>query len=122
MERGPSMRYALLKDEHHYWFVEMPKTHMYQLLALLRRLHKEVGKLTVEILPKVPHPVAEFSNLELLDAGYRLYSGIEFITELENTFVALKESNYPLISLLTEIRALQAQLEQWYEEQEEGLY
>jgi hypothetical protein len=116
------MRYALLKDEHHYWFVEMPKTHMYQLLALLRRLHKEVGKLTVENLPNVPHPVAELGDLEILDASYRLYTGIEYITELENTFVALKESNYPLISLLTEIRALQAQLEQWYEEWEEGSY
>jgi hypothetical protein len=34
----------------------------------------------------------------------------------------LKEEAYPLIALLTEIRALLAQLEQWYEEEAEGLH
>jgi hypothetical protein len=41
---------------------------------------------------------------------------------LEKSFAAIREEAYPLIALLTEIRALQAQMEQWYEEYEEGLH
>jgi hypothetical protein len=41
------------------------------------------------------------------------------LNNLEQDFAQIKEQSYPLISLLTEIRALQAQLEQWYEEEYE---
>jgi hypothetical protein len=56
----------------------------------------------------------------LVDVNYSLTHGLDYINQLEQTFVAIQEKQYPLISLLTEIRALQAQLEQWYEEEMEA--
>jgi hypothetical protein len=41
------------------------------------------------------------------------------VNRLEQTFASIQEKAYPLISLLTVIRALEAQLEQWYEEEME---
>lgn len=113
MER---QRYGVLKLGESLEFVQMPASHMYQLTALNRRLHKEIGKLTAANKPKLPWLIAECDNLELVDADYPLMNGLEYINQLEHAFASIEESTYPLISLLTEIRALQAQLEQWYEE------
>jgi hypothetical protein len=116
----PQMRYALLKQDSELEFVEMPATHMYQLTALNRRLHKELEKLTASNVPALPYVIAEFDHLELIGTTYVTTQGLEYINRLEQTFSSIKEKEYPLISLLTEIRALQAQLEQWYEEELEG--
>ena len=114
----PHMKYNVFKLGDRIEFVEMPATHAYQLSALIHRLHKETGKLTAGT-PDLPHIVAECDNLELMDPQYRVWHGLEYINRLEQDFAALDEKTYPLISLLTEIRALQAQLEQWYEEEAE---
>lgn len=103
------------------FFVEMPATHAYQLSALNLRLHKEVSKLTADNVPELPKAVAECTGLELLDENEVPVGGLAYINELERAFASIRENAYPLISLLTEIRALQAQLEQWYEEEEEAL-
>lgn len=113
----PQMKYNIFKLGEQIEFVEMPATHAYQLSALNRRLHKEIEKLTAGNKPELPHIVAECDNLDLIDARYRLWSGLEYINHLEHAFASIDEKTYPLISLLTEIRALQAQLEQWYEEE-----
>ncbi|MNE86746.1 hypothetical protein D3C80_1838740 [compost metagenome] len=73
-------------------------------------------------MPDLPLAVAECDALELLREGYALESGLGYINRLESAFASIQEKEYPLISLLTEIRALQAQLEQWYEEEEEGVH
>ncbi|WP_141336612.1 hydrolase/acyltransferase [Paenibacillus sp. tmac-D7] len=114
-------KYALLQRNEQLEFVEMPSTHMYQLAALNQRLHKELDKLTVSGIPALPYFIAEFEGLEIIRPGYELQHGLDYINRLEQTFAALQqqEKQYPLVSLLTEIRALQAQLEQWYEEEEE---
>jgi len=113
------MRYALLKLGDMLEFVEMPASHMYQLTALNRRLHKEIGKLTADNAPMLPRVIMECDNLELVETEYPLVTGLEYLNQLESAFASVKESAYPLVSLLTEIRALQAQMEQWYEEYEE---
>ncbi|MDH4619677.1 hydrolase/acyltransferase [Brevibacillus sp. AY1] len=110
------MRYLLLQDESGLQFVAMPESHMYQLIALLKRLDKEIGKLTIPDRPKLPDVLAECSDLEILDTAHRITEGLDYVSQLEQRFAALKESEYPLISLLTEIRALQAQLEYLNEE------
>lgn len=115
------MRYALLKLEDQLQFVEFPGPYIYQLTALNQRLHKEISKLTAVNVPKLPVLIAEFDALEIIDPSYSLLTGLEYMDQLEKTFAAIKEEAYPLISLLTEIRALEAQMEQWYEEYEEGL-
>lgn len=115
----PTMRYCILQQGSELIFVEMPADYAYQLSALNLRLGKEVGKLTAEQVPVLPVVVAECEHLELLRESDRIESGLDYINKLESSFAAIPESSYPLISLLTEIRALQAQLEQWYEE--EGL-
>lgn len=112
-------RYGVLKLGDRLEFVEMPESHMYQLTALNRRLHKEIVKLTAENTPELPRLIAECDNLELVDPEYPLLNGLEYINQLEQAFASIQETSYPLVSLLTEIRALQAQLEQWYEEYEE---
>ncbi|SFE12932.1 hypothetical protein SAMN05216378_2422 [Paenibacillus catalpae] len=114
----PTMRYVLMNGGSNIFFVEMPESHAYQLSALNLRLHKEIDKLTAERVPQLPYAVAECDNVELHDSTVRIVSGLDYINELERDFAAVKESAYPLIALLTEIRALQAQLEQWYEEEE----
>jgi len=98
-------------------FVEMPATHAYQLEALNVRLHKEIGKLTADNVPQLPQVVAECSQVEFLQDKYSTMNGLDYMNQLEASFVAIREQSYPIISLLTEIRALQAQLEQWYEEE-----
>ena len=113
------LRYAWLKEENHWFVVAMPEDHMYQLTALHVRLHKEIDKLTVDQAPTLAHVVAECSDLDMLDDSIVVQRGFDYLSELEKRFASLKEKNYPLISLLTEIRALQAQMEQWEEEQEE---
>lgn len=113
----PDMTYVILQGpDGGLQFVEMPDTHAYQLSALLLRLHKEVSKLTADNVPVLPHPVAECKALELLDKNRQIVSGLDYINRLERSFAAIRETAYPLVALLTEIRALQAQLEQWYEE------
>jgi hypothetical protein len=114
-----TMRYVLLKQSDNILFVEMPASHAYQLSALNLRLHKEIDKLTAEHIPNLPYAVAECDDVELHDTSITIVSGLDYINSLEQDFAVVKEKAYPLISLLTEIRALQAQLEQWYEEYEE---
>lgn len=98
-------------------FVEMPADYAYQLSALNLRLNKEIAKLTASQVPALPRAVAECDRLDLLQESLQIKSGLDYINELEASFAAIREENYPLVSLLTEIRALQAQLEQWYEEE-----
>lgn len=117
-----TMRYVLMKQGDLISFVEMPKSHAYQLSALNLRLHKEIEKLTAEHIPSLPYALAECDNVDLHSEAVTISSGLDYINTLERDFASIKEQSYPLISLLTEIRALQAQLEQWYEELEEGLY
>lgn len=114
-----TMRYAILQYIDHIEFVEMPATHAYQLTALHLRLHKELEKLTASNIPSLPKVIAECDALDLVSTGYTLHHGLAYINQLEQTFAAINEQAYPLVSLLTEIRALQAQLEQWYEDEEE---
>ncbi|MEW9699957.1 hydrolase/acyltransferase [Paenibacillus sp. SI8] len=116
----PQMRYAILKHEQQLEFVEMPSAYMYQLTALNQRLHKEVEKLTAADVPQLPRVIAECDNLELIGTANTLTHGLDYINALEQSFAGIQEKSYPLISLLTEIRALQAQLEQWYEEEFEA--
>lgn len=111
------LKIILLQDGADLIFVEMPATHAYQLTALLFRLHKEAGKLTADNVPVLPQVVAECAQVEFLQDQYSTISGLDYINRLEAAFAAIDERSYPIISLLTEIRALQAQLEQWYEEE-----
>jgi len=113
------MRYILMRGERGFYFVEMPASHAYQLSALNLRLHKELDKLTADNVPSLPHAVAECADLELHDRTIPVIGGLDYMNALERDFSAIREQAYPLISLLTEIRALQAQLEQWYEEEAE---
>ncbi|MCG7408873.1 hydrolase/acyltransferase [Paenibacillus sp. ACRRX] len=113
------MRYIIFQQDTQLEFVAMPADYAYQLSALNLRLNKEIGKLTASNVPSLPFAVAECDQLELLREQDTLTSGIEYMTRLEQAFAAIQETEYPLISLLTEIRALLAQLEQWYEEEEE---
>ncbi|WP_223069086.1 hydrolase/acyltransferase [Paenibacillus caui] len=112
-----TMRYCILQQDPDLIFVEMPADYAYQLSALNLRLNKEVDKLTAEQVPDLPKAVAECDSLELLRESDQIVSGLDYINELENSFSSIRETSYPLISLLTEIRALQAQLEQWYDEE-----
>jgi len=115
----PEMSYVILQqDGGELQFVEMPASHAYQLSALNFRLHKELSKLTANNVPKLPIAIAECRGLELLDETRTPTGGLQYINELEQAFAAIREDAYPLISLLTEIRALQAQLEQWYEDED----
>jgi hypothetical protein len=113
-------KYALLQHGATLEAVEFPATHLYQLTALNQRLHKELGKLTAESVPGLPHVVAECFGLEPVSPELRVIGGLDYMNELERSFAQVQEKSYPLISLLTEIRALLAQLEQWYEEELEG--
>lgn len=108
---------VLLQDEATLYFVAMPASHAYQLAALIVRLHKEISKLTAVNVPRLPQIIAECSDVEFLQDQYSTIEGLDYINQLEADFSAVKETSYPLVSLLTEIRALQAQLEQWYEEE-----
>ena len=117
----PTMRYVILQQDQELQFVEMPEEYAYQLSALNLRLNKEIDKLTAENVPGLPRAVAECDSLELLREEHSLESGLAYINRLERAFASIQESEYPLISLLTEIRALQAQLEQWYEEEAENV-
>lgn len=113
----PKMRMVLLKLHDQLTFVEMPSSHAYQLTALNHRLHKELGKLTAKQVPELPTAIAEFDELELTVPDYQVTGGLDYVNQLERSFSEIEEKEYPLIALLTEIRALQAQLEQWYEEE-----
>ncbi|WP_047152414.1 hypothetical protein [Aneurinibacillus tyrosinisolvens] len=112
------MRYCILTAENRLEFVAMPESYMYQLVALLHRLHKEIDKLTAAERPALPAVIGECSELELLDPHSSIVEGIDYLDTLEKQFASLNEENYPLISLLTEIRALHAQLEYLKEEGE----
>ena len=112
------MKVMILKRDNDLQFVSMPETYAYQLTALHQRLHKELPKLTAEQVPHLPAVIAECADLELIDESYTIINGLEYINELEQSFAGIDEKSYPIIALLTEIRALQAQLEQWFEEME----
>ncbi|MEV2679205.1 hydrolase/acyltransferase [Paenibacillus larvae] len=111
--------YAILQSQQGLQFVQMPDTHLYQLTALHQRLHKELDKLTACELPDLPVVLAECRSLELISAEHNIHQGLEYINQLKQSFASIPEKSYPLISLFTEIRALQAQLEQWYEEEDD---
>ncbi|MDF2923224.1 MAG: hydrolase/acyltransferase [Paenibacillaceae bacterium] len=113
------VRYGILKLGAQLEFVQMPQSHMYQLTALNHRLHKEIVKLTAANIPELPRLIAECDDLELIDTTIPRLTGLAYINQLEQAFASIEETSYPLVSLLTEIRALQAQLEQWYEDAEE---
>lgn len=113
----PKMRYVILQQQQELQFVEMPADYAYQLSALNLRLNKEIAKLTAASVPQLPLAIAECDALDLLQEQYHIQGGLDYINQLEQAFAAIDEKSYPLISLLTEIRALQAQLEQWYEEE-----
>ncbi|OXM88397.1 hydrolase/acyltransferase [Paenibacillus rigui] len=113
------MRYAVLQLNDQIEFVELPASHAYQLSALNLRLHKELEKLTAANVPSLPRIIAECDNLDIVHPSYKLHHGLEYINQLECAFASINEQAYPLVSLLTEIRALQAQLEQWYEDEED---
>lgn len=113
----PVMRYVTMLHQEHILFVEMPASHAYQLSALNLRLRKEIDKLTADAVPVLPRVIAECNDVELHDPSARIVSGLDYINGLEADFASIREKAYPLVSLLTEIRALQAQLEQWYEEE-----
>ena len=115
----PAVRYVLQKLGNHIEFVEMPASHAYQLCALNQRLHKELNKLTAANVPALPVVIADCGDVELVGPDCPIIGGLDYINELERSFAAIDEKSYPLIALLTEIRALQAQLEQWYEEEYE---
>lgn len=114
-----TMRYIIMRSGQDVSFVEMPESHAYQLSALNLRLHKEIDKLTAAHVPTLPYAIAECADVELHDKSVAITSGLTYMNELERDFAGIEEKSYPLISLLTEIRALQAQLEQWYEEEYE---
>ncbi|OPA74036.1 hydrolase/acyltransferase [Paenibacillus selenitireducens] len=116
----PKMRYIILQHQNHLEFIEMPSDYAYQLSALNLRLNKEVSKLTAAEVPVLPLAIAECDTLELLQESSKIENGLNYINRLEQSFASVEEKSYPLISLLTEIRALQAQLEQWYEEEAEA--
>lgn len=116
----PQMRYVILQGQQQLQFVEMPADYAYQLSALNLRLNKEIDKLTALELPVLPRAVAECEQLELLEEIHQVTGGLDYINQLESSFASIQETSYPLVSLLTEIRALQAQLEQWYEEEYES--
>ncbi|CAM5796961.1 MULTISPECIES: hypothetical protein [Brevibacillus] len=105
------MRYLILQEQTGLRFVAMPESHMYQLVALLKRLQKEIDKLTIAERPQLPTVIAECAELELLSDAFQTEDGLAYVSRLESHFSSLQETVYPLISLLTEIRALQAQLE-----------
>ncbi|MGZ9583627.1 hydrolase/acyltransferase [Paenibacillus marinisediminis] len=113
------MRYIIFKHDTEFEYVEMPADYAYQLSALNLRLNKEIGKLTAPNVPKLPVAVAECDGLELLREQEQIISGLDYMNRLERAFSSIRETEYPLIALLTEIRALLAQLEQWYEEEAE---
>lgn len=110
------MRYCLLQSSNDLRFVAVPEDHMYQLIALMRRLHKEIDKLTATDKPVLPKVVAECGELETHDPDCQVVDGLTFINELEKQFANIHDTEYPVISLLTEIRAFQAQLEYLAEE------
>ncbi len=113
----PVMKFVILQDQQAIRFVEIPESHAYQLTALHHRLNKEVGKLTAADVPDLPKALAECDGLELTDNSQTIVSALDYINGLETEWSSIQEKSYPIISLLTEIRALQAQLEQWYEEE-----
>ncbi|GGF95802.1 hydrolase/acyltransferase [Paenibacillus abyssi] len=113
----PTMRYIIMKSDAAISVVEMPASHAYQLSALNLRLHKEIDKLTADNVPRLPYAIAECADLELHSPSITVTGGLDYMNALEKDFSGIQEKSYPLISLLTEIRALQAQLEQWYEEE-----
>jgi len=111
------MKYVLLQLDDRLEFVEIPADYAYQLSALNLRLHKETGKLTAPNVPRLPRVVAECGETDILDPAAERTDALTYMQRLEAQFAAIQETSYPLISLLTEIRALLAQLEQWYEEE-----
>lgn len=115
----PEVKYVIFQNKDQLHFVEMPASYAYQLSALNHRLHKEINKLTAGDVPELPFVIAECETLELIHPDFMIMTGLEYLNQLEQAFSSIQEKQYPLISLLTEIRALQAQMEQWYEELED---
>jgi len=113
-----TVNHCLIKENDKLILISIVPSHMYQFTALIYRLHKEISKLTVDTIPVVPEVLLECGPVEVTSPDIMIQDGLDYINTLEKRFSELKEENYPLISLLTEIRAFQAQLEYLLEEQE----
>jgi hypothetical protein len=111
------MRYCILELDGHIQFVSIPDEYVNQFIALIRRLHKEINKLTVKDIPNLPYVLGESHHIEWLEKP-PVQDGLSFLIHLEHDFMELEENQYPVISLLTEIRALKAQFEHLLEENE----
>lgn len=111
------MRYCILTNGQQTEFIALPGEYTDQFIALIRRLHKEIDKLTVEQPPILPVVLGEVDEIHWIENSPAI-DGLAYIHQLEKQFANVQEENYPLISLLTEIRALQAQLEHLVEEGE----
>ncbi|HBI02935.1 MAG TPA: hydrolase/acyltransferase [Paenibacillaceae bacterium] len=111
------MRYCILEQGDQIQFVSIPDDYMNQFIALIHRLHKEIDKLTVAVPPSLPHVIGESHHIDWLGKS-PVQDGLSYLIHLESDFIELEESNYPIIALLTEIRALKAQFEHLLEEGE----
>jgi hypothetical protein len=111
------MHYCILEQGENIQFVSIPDEYVNQFIALIRRLHKEIDKLTVAMPPSLPYVIGESHHIDWLEKS-PVQDGLSFLIKLENEFIELEESNYPIIALLTEIRALKAQFEHLLEEDE----
>jgi desulfoferrodoxin (superoxide reductase-like protein) len=111
------MRYCILEQGESIQFVSIPDEYVNQFIALIRRLHKEIGKLSVSLPPSLPHVLGESHHIDWLEKSH-VQDGLSYLIHLENDFMELEDSQYPVIALLTEIRALKAQFEHLLEEDE----
>jgi hypothetical protein len=112
------MRYCLINEAERLFLVSIDAAYMYQFTALIYRLHKEVEKLTVAHPPFIPEVLLECTEAEVSSPQIEPLDGLSYINQLEARFAKLQDETYPVISLLTEIRAFQAQLEYLIEEHE----
>jgi len=104
------MRYLLVQNKGVYTIIAVTNEYMDQFIGLIRRLRKELPKIKSNFLPQLPVILAEFRYLELHEE-VPLIDGNNFLDELERDFMNITETTYPVRSLLTEIRAVKAQLE-----------
>lgn len=111
------MRYCILEQGEKILFISIPDEYMNQFIALIHRLHKEIDKLTVANAPSLPRVLGESHHIDWLEKS-PVQDGLSYLIHLEDDFIELEENQYPIISLLTEIRAIKAQFEHLLEEGE----
>lgn len=81
------MRYLILQEQTGLRFVAMPESHMYQLVALLKRLQKEIDKLTIAERPQLPTVIAECAELELLSDAFQTEDGLAYVNAAGEPFL-----------------------------------